>query len=155
MAKRQWDEDSFFEELRNQCGEAVHRVARQLLEWCIQQGYMINYGAGPKEGTLAPSVRHPVQQRDCKLFEMFNCKPGYVLLASYLWANKEWPNSPFGEDEKRKELTAQLNKLPLKAPLAKNAFDKRPRVSLDSLSDPETLQTFMEVHEWIAKEIAG
>lgn len=157
MAKRQWDESSFFEELHKHCKDAACAVAQQLVKWCAKQKYKILYGEGPKEGTLAPSVYHPAQVRDCKLFEIFTIhrgKGGYVLLASYLW-KKEWPESPFGEDEKRQQLIANLNRLPLSKKLEKDADNSRPHVTLDSLEKEATLRTFMEVHDWIANQIRG
>jgi hypothetical protein len=157
MRERQWDKPSFFKELRKECSEAAYTVAQQLLAWCETQGYKIIYGDGIEEGTLAPSVYLYAKKRDCKLFEVFtrhNDRPGYVLLASYLWQT-EWPESPFGEDKQRRKLIAQLNKLPLNAPLPQDAHNKRPWITLEKLSDPETFRTFKEVHEWAAKEITG
>jgi hypothetical protein len=64
------------------------------------------------------------------------------------------PN-PFSEDEKRRQLIANLNRLPLNEALPKDADNKRPYVTLDMLNDDETLKTFVQVHEWVAKQIRG
>src|SRR4051794_31961976 len=88
MAKRQWNEKSFFEQLHEECSEAACAVARHLLEWFDKQGYKVGYGNGKKWGTLFPYIDHHAQNRVCKLFEILTHdygNPGCVLLASYLW----------------------------------------------------------------------
>lgn len=153
MAETQWNESSFFEELRRHCSDAAYKAAQELLGWCTESGYKVSYGKGEKNGTLIPSVHDDAKNRDFKLFEVFtrlSGKPGCVLLASHLWAE-----SPFSEDRGRNRLIYQLNKLPVHEPLPPGAVNKRPRLALDSLIDFESLRTFKEVHEWIARELTN
>ena len=78
MAEKQWDETTFFHELRLKRGEAACAVARQILRWCERQKFDVEYGLGEKRGTLKPCISHGGKKY--VPFEVFT--PGFVLLAS-------------------------------------------------------------------------
>lgn len=143
MAERQWDETSFFDELRRKRGDAACAVARSILGWCARQGYEVEYGLGAAWGTLKPCVHHGGKKY--VLFEVFT--PGFILLASYLW-----DEAPFTQAETRKELVGQLNHLPLKKSLPADAYNDRPRIWLDKL-DAGNVSVLERVHEWVVGRI--
>jgi hypothetical protein len=152
MAKKQWDEPSFFKELRKQGGQSAENTCRRLLKWCQEEEFKIHYGVGQKEGTLIPSVL--AAGGDRRLFEVFTFhlgRPGYVLMASYLW-RKWWPETPF-VGEAQEQFNSRLNRLPLNKQLRLDEQNKRPFITLEQLSNPEDFELFKEVYRWIVGKI--
>jgi hypothetical protein len=146
MAERQWDEGTFFKELRRHGGDRACAAAQSLLQLCVQRKYKIEYGKGEKWGTLKPCICHNNMQY--VLYEVFT--PGFVLLASYLW-----DEHPFTQDEKRQQLIRRLNGLPLKVPLSERARGDRPRIPLDRFYSSKGVAKLVEVHDWVAEQIRG
>ncbi len=140
---KQWDEDSFFEELQDRHGEQAVLVARQILRW----GYNnmdIWWGKGKQNGSFVPYLNH--KEREHQLFAVYT----YGVVETYFYWYKYKP--PFDSESKRLELREKLNQIPgVDIPL--EGIERRPSISLAALSSTENLEQFLAVYDWVVSEI--
>lgn len=54
--RRQWDEESFLEELKSKPSSSYVEVARKILSWLEKQHIEIKWGKGGKEGSVYPKL---------------------------------------------------------------------------------------------------
>jgi hypothetical protein len=141
---RQWDEASFFAELTARRGEAEAAVARQILRWAEGKGCRIWWGRGVQSGSFLPMIDHAEEQ--------------FWTIAVWTYGTVEIQfaymrrRRPFDSEEKRRELRDRLNAVTGVA-IPVDGIEKRPSVSLQGLTKPETMAQFLAVLDWIVEEI--
>ena len=54
--KKQWDEESFFAELQNNCNEVEVQVAQKILDWSKENTDRIWFGRGAVQGSYNPLI---------------------------------------------------------------------------------------------------
>lgn len=149
LAKRQWDETSFFAELQSQHGDAIVKVARGILEWSGSRVTRIWWGRGAINGSFIPV--HRVGSQDHQLFGV------------YLGGNRGTPNveiffqhyrnkPPFSDRNLRLEMLRRLNGV-AGVQLAEDGIDGRPGIPLESLAEKQSLTEFLKVMEWYLEQL--
>jgi hypothetical protein len=122
--QRQWDEQSFFQELEQRRGKDEASICREILQWGRQHNLMVWWGKGAKDGSFllrletASSVYHLISAWTY----------GRVELQFKLLSNEP----PFDDANKRLELLRLLNQIP-GGSLDKDAIERRPSISLQNL----------------------
>jgi hypothetical protein len=67
--RKQWDRDSFFDELALQRPDADVEAARRILDWAEESGLDVKWGTGAKNGSFSPKA--PVGNSLGHLFSVF------------------------------------------------------------------------------------
>ena len=143
-AERQWDESSFFEDLKQRKGEKEAEAARTILTWAEKTLPRIWWGKGSKDGSFYPMLDYKGEQH-------------WVVS---LWTNGkveipfQWmkERKPFQDDAMRLELRDRLNKIPGVA-IATDAITRRPTMPLAAFIDPAALQGLLAVLDWYILEV--
>jgi hypothetical protein len=144
--KRQWDEPSFFQHLRETAGEAPVRVARAILDWARPRSTRIWWGRGRTTGSFVPVVN--VAGVDHQLFAVYS---GGVVEIYFQWYVYR---PPFTEEAKRRELLDRLNAIP-GVSLPPDSITRRPSIPLAVLAEESRLVQFFDVFEWYLNEVQG
>jgi hypothetical protein len=140
--KRQWDEASFFEELRARVDSEEVAVALKLLEWARDKMSHIEWGKGAQSGAFIPALDH--DDICFKPITVWTTGSVQIRLADLV----KWP--PFNNESKRFELRERLNRIPS---IAIPTNLKYPNVSLSTLKDDATFKQFLEALEWAIQEV--
>ena len=142
-AKKQWDEDSFFQELEGKCSDEDVRVARKILDWVKENTDDIWWGKGGVQGSFIPMVSQ--------------ANNNYTFIAVWTYGNIEFQFQhmrkwqPFSQAEKQKELLDQLNRIP-GISFSSDSITRRPSLSLTVFQDRANLERFFSVFKWVVKE---
>jgi len=142
-AKKQWDEESFFQELERKRGTEDVRIARQILDWAKENTDGIGWGKGSIQGSFSPLI--------------LRTERWYTFIAVWTYGNIEFQFQhmrswyPFNQAEKQVELLDQLNQIP-GISLSSDLITRRPNVSLTVFQDKENLERFFSVFEWVVEE---
>jgi hypothetical protein len=141
--KRQWDERSFFYALSERTGDPEVSMARSLLEWVRTKGLRIWWGEGKNDGSF---------------FAMYDNKAGKSPMFS-VWTYgtvelqfQRMNLQPFTEAGKRQELATRLHAIP-GVSIPEMALTKRPSFKLGLLTVERSLNTFLEILDWVLSEI--
>jgi hypothetical protein len=143
VESRQWDEASFFEDLRQRRGEQEAVVARRLLEWANDRSLRIRWGKGQTEGSLTPVYENRLGTN--RLFSVWT-SGGVSILFEYM------KNSPFDREPERKELARRLSAIE-GVSIAGNALKERPTFPLSLFVEPATTEKFLTAFDWMLSEI--
>jgi hypothetical protein len=141
---RQWDEDSFFQLLKEKRGAAETEVAQRILQWSRQNMTRITWGSGKQDGSFIPVLEYGAET--------------FYPVAVYTYGRAEiqfqWIKSrpPFDDEIVRRELLRRLNEIP-GVSLPDDAISRRPRIELQTLTSPDALQKFFEVLNWTLEQI--
>jgi hypothetical protein len=140
---RQWDEASFFDELREKRGEQEAVVAQRLLEWANARGLRIWWGQGKSDGSFFP---------------MYDNKFGKNFLFS-VWTYgrlelqfQRMRRPPFDGERERTELALRLSAIE-GVLLPEATLRKRPTFGLSLLMLPGALDKFLDAFDWMLSEI--
>ena len=140
---RQWDRESFFEELRRRRGDEACRVADSIMQWFEEHGFTIRWGTGKRTGYMIP------------MFEHMNRDYGFAYLTTRgsieIQFGQLTTRPPFNRQEKRRELLDRLNGIE-GVSLPKSTLDRFPRISMDALKQEDRLNRFLKVLEWATNE---
>jgi hypothetical protein len=143
-AEKQWDEASFFEELRQGRGDQEAEVARTILAWARKSQIRIWWGKGGHYGSFYPMLDFRGEQ--------------HWVVAVWTYGRAEVPfqwmlaRKPFEEEAKRLELRDRLNKIP-GVEIPADAIARRPSIPLAVFTDPSALQRFLSVLDWYVSEV--
>jgi hypothetical protein len=138
---RQWDEASFFDDLRKRRGEQETAVARKLLERANTRALRIWWGQGKKDGSFYPVY-------DNKFGKNF-------LFCVWTYGSVELQfqymgNPPFDKEQKTRELAQRLSDIGLTIP--EDALRRRPSLRLSLLLESGRLDGFLEAFDWVLSE---
>jgi len=144
IEKRKWDEPSFFQKLESGRGADEADIARKILEWARSRMTRVWWGRGSRSGSFVPVLNH--KGRDHQLFAVWTY--GTVEIYFYWYQYK----SPFDSEGKRQQLLGRLNAIE-GISLPDEAIVKRPGIPLSVLQNEAALKQFLEVFDWIVREI--
>jgi len=143
--KRQWDEDSFFEDMRARNGDGILGVARSLYGWCKAEGLEPRFGTGRVDGTVTAGL--PLASAKGK-------PPGLFVIGTNgrITMNLDIIRrlSPFDESKNMEELAERLRAIP-EVQLA--ASDSYPSVPITPLQQQQAMATFTGAMKWVVDEI--
>lgn len=142
-----WDEDSFFQYLKEGSNGDDVKIATSILEWAKLLKLIVSWGKGKK----IPSFMLKVDQED-KYHSLIGVWPGYMqgvfleVPFGYLYAK------PFDNEPMRLELLEQFRGIP---GVGKYILEAKahPNVPLALFHNEETLHQLLEVLNWAVQEI--
>lgn len=140
---RQWDEESFFADIRERHPER-EQPARMILEWAKVSMPDIWWGRGSKDGSFVPrliidGVRHLVIAV-------------YTYGTVEVWFQHMLRRPPFDAEGKRRELRDRLNAVP-GVSLPSDCLERRPNIPLTTFADPDSMAAFLAVLDWFVAEV--
>jgi hypothetical protein len=139
----QWDEQSFFERLRESKGEQQSDVARRLLVWAKERNLRIWWGKGSALGSFFPIYDNPLG----KHFMMGVWSSGTIELQF-----QHMKSPPFATESKRWELAQRVMEA-TGITLTREKLTKRPSFSMESLLKRENIEKFLAVFDWMLAEV--
>jgi len=143
-ATRQWDEESFFAELRTREGEGAARAARQVLEWAREHELEVWWGRGARSGSFFPWFKSGgVDHWTVSVWT-------YGTIEVQFQQMRKVP--PFSEEARREELRLRLNAI-TGVSIPADKIDKRPPIPLDVLQAPESMKQFLAALDWYVSEV--
>jgi hypothetical protein len=133
---RQWDENSFMQDLENKFGQGSSLVAQKLLHWAKENYSDIWWGKGAGNGSFFPMFNI----NGIKSYTFACWTKGGVEL-QFQWIK----NQPLCSDvEYRKKILARLNEITgVNIPVEKIEF--RPSISYDVLNTEKAFGMFMKI----------
>jgi hypothetical protein len=143
-AGKQWDEESFFQDLASRKGTEDVQIARKILEWAKQKMPRLWWGKGKQDGSFIPIMDH----NNISYYPIAVWTYGKVEI-QFQWLQKR---PPFNEDAKRKQLLDLLNQIP-GVNIPENAITRRPNIPLSIFKNEAALNQFLGILEWTIKEI--
>jgi hypothetical protein len=139
-AKRQWDEASFFEEIKNRNGADVAAVARKIYNWALERKLEIWWGQGALSGSFFPMLK--LGGVEHLLISVWTYGKVEIQFQPMLY------RPPFDDENKRKELLRRLNEIPGIA-LGPDVITKRPNIFLTKLENEVAFEKFINVFDWM------
>jgi len=142
--RRQWNEESIIEELKQHHGAEIIEVAEKVISWSKEHCSRITFGSGKNWGSTIP-----------------------YLCCGDIWYNPFalWTDGtieikftqlklrpPFKSLESRQKLAGHLNEIE-GVNIGDDKVDKRPSFKLSLLVDPNSLNLFFKAMEWTVGEI--
>jgi hypothetical protein len=140
----QWDEESFFRELKARRGLGDAEVARKILEWAKVKLPGFWWGNGKQDGSFFPTLDY----KGISYYPIAIWTYGKAEI-QFQWLQKR---PPFDAESKRNELLKRLNQIP-GVSLPDDAITRRPNIPLSILKDENSLKQLLEILDWIVQEI--
>jgi hypothetical protein len=140
---RQWNEPSFFEDLRARRGPDEAQVARDILEWAQTNLPRFTWGTGKQHGSFIPVLDHKGMS--------------YYPVAIYTYGRVEIQFQhmiarPFDDESKRLALLRRLIEIEgVDIPAGK--ITKRPSIPLSALRSAAALKQFFQAFDWYVQEV--
>ena len=143
---KQWDRKSFMEEMKTKIGITEENIANNLLNWAdtIQ---------------LEPHWNKTINANFYLIMRLYDTE--YKIfsvtteLGGRLWIQfrdySKYP--PFDNEEKRHELLSRLNSIDGMSISSNQTITKSPSIILSVLKSESIFKRFVEVYEWLIKEI--
>jgi hypothetical protein len=142
--KKQWDENSFFEDLESRRGPVETDVARKILDWAKVKKLRFWWGNGNTDGSVYPILDY----NDRTYYPIGIWSYGKVEIQfQYLKRNP-----PFDTMEKRMEFLDLLNQIP-GFNIPADAISRRPNIYLAVLKNENALNQFLGILNWVIHEI--
>ncbi len=142
VSGRQWDEVSFFENLKSRHGDGYVKVARRILNWALENQLRVWWGKGIKDGSFIPVLDYK--------------GVGHQLFAVWTIGTFEfyfqYYKHPFQSENKRHELMTRFNGIPTIS-LDSAKINRRPTIPLSSLLDTSNLNQLLDHFNWFIEEI--
>ncbi|MCX6674275.1 MAG: hypothetical protein NTY37_10915 [Methanothrix sp.] len=143
-SERQWNEESFFKELKTRRGIEEAEIARKILQWSVNKLPRFWWGKGKHDGSFYPMLDHNEET--------------YYPIAIWTYGKIEiqfqWlmNRSAFSDETKRRELLNRLNQTP-GVNIPENVITRRPNIFLSTFKDASSLQQLLETLDWVVQEI--
>ena len=140
--ERQWDEGSFFEELKRRSPEGAE-VARNLVEWARREMTDFWYGRGATAGSCIPRLILP------------NSRVLLFALWTYGAIEMQFQHMkvpPFGDENRRRELIDKLNRISGIA-IPHDAVNRRPSLDMAVLGGERERSQFLETMQWAIEQV--
>lgn len=150
LGRRQWDESSFFQELKDRRGKEEEIVARKLYQWALERPNVLNvqWSTGDTYGGFSVCALSGNSGTADDLFRVGIW--GGLEISSRDYASRE----PFDTKDKWQELREQLSSIGMALP--NDPREPRfPFLRLSTLQDEPALDRALQIFEWIAREIQG
>ncbi len=141
---KQWDEQSFFKELKLKKGQDVAVTARKLLDWAKSSLNRIWWGKGAIDGSFFPMLDY--NDASHSTFALWTY--GRVEI-QFQWMKER---TPFDDESLRLKLLGLLNDIP-GVDISRDSITKRPGIPLSALADEESLTKFTDAFDWVIDEM--
>jgi hypothetical protein len=141
---RQWDEESFFRELRVRQGDQETAVARAIYDWARERSLRFSWGKGGKDGSMYPVLDHAGSA-----YWAISIWTYGRIEVQFQWM-KEKP--PFSDEIKRRKLRDLLNEIP-GVQIPEDAIARRPSIRLEVLAKDTDLRKFLGVLDWYIEQV--
>jgi hypothetical protein len=143
-ARRQWDEESFFADLRSRRGNAEAQVAARILRWSVDHGLRIRWGKGGKDGSFFPEA------------DAGGRRSQTVAVWTYGRVNIQFEEiiklPVFQNVDVRAELQTRLNGIP-GVQIPDNRLHLRPSIDLAVLAKGNATDDFVTALDWMVERI--
>lgn len=141
--KRQWDEESFLDEIESRRGEVDARLSRDLIDWSRPRFPRFTWGTGITVGSFFPILDHAGEN-----YWPFSLRTdGGVTIELRALTTRP----PFDDVELRREFIRRLNETPSVA-IPMDADSRRPSFRLAVLdADPRALDAFKRALDWFCE----
>jgi len=143
-SKKQWDEESFFKELKSRRNVEEAEIARKILDWARDKLPRFWWGKGKQDGSFYP-VLDLNGERYCPIAIWTYGK----IEIQFQWLMNK---SPFNDEMKRKELLNRLNQIP-GVEIPEKAITRRPNIFLSKFKEDSSLTKLLETLDWVVQEI--
>ncbi|MCI0490631.1 MAG: hypothetical protein L0229_28905 [Blastocatellia bacterium] len=140
---RQWDEDSFLQELEARQGTDEVQVARKILDWAKGLMPEIFWGKGKRSGSFVPGFTHKGIWRQAIGVWTYG-----VIEIQFQYMRKP----PFDDDLKRLEFLNRLNQIP-GISLDGESINLRPSISISVFKEETSLKQLLETLDWFVREV--
>ena len=144
--RRQWDEASFFEVLKERGREGEEEVARRLLAWSNEKMTRMWWGQGKITGSFVPVLDFPGGE-----YYPINVWTGYTH-AQVEMGFEHMKAAPFNTPDGKRELINKLNEIPA-INISPDAVGKRPNIRLIDLLPANGLDAFIGVLNWSVERV--
>jgi len=143
--KRQWTEETFFENLASHNTDTIVTIVRKLLEGLRNMdGVEISWGQGVTTASFIPWVGD-----SSNWVGLFRVIARGGRIETYFGNMKN--RGSFAPEEKRRRLRDMYNAIP-GIDIPEDGIDRYPKIPIEPLSDDKTLAEFLSIHEWVIKE---
>ena len=142
--RRQWDEESYFEEMSKQRPPDEVRAVRRILEWAQERQLEIKWGTGAVAGSFSPKVR--VDDDLAHTFSIYTDNNVGFPFGSMSVA-------PFDEIANRRILAQRLAKVNSHFVFDDEKLMRFPYGGRGALVDDAEIDRFLAVWDWYAYEI--
>ncbi len=137
--RHQWDEGLFFPALETTDPAAIP-VARALLDWGQRTSDYIWWGNGQQSGSFLPGIlRDGVKHYPISVWTYGTVEINFQYLRT---------RPAFRDEAQRRTLRERLNQIP-GVSIPEDGLTRRPNIKLATLADPQRLQQFIEVMDWV------
>lgn len=143
-SRRQWDEESFFKELKSKRSIEEADIARNILDWARDKLPRFWWGKGKQDGSF-----YPVLDLNGEQYYPFAIWTYGKIEIQFQWLMNK---SPFNDEMKRKELLKRLNQIP-GVDIPEKAITRRPNIFLSTFKDASSLGQLLETLDWVVQEI--
>ena len=139
-ASRQWNEESFFEELAKRRGGAEANVCHEILKWAEEHSIEPAWGKGAQDGSF--------------MLQLNVNEHRYHLLSAWTKGRVEIQfqplkrEIPFDQVSRREELLRLLNQIP-GVVLGPDSLDGRPSIALQTLTNPGSIERLCSSLDWV------
>jgi len=141
---RQWDEQSFFDELRTKGLYEESEIALKVMEWSKVNKLGPSWGRGGVIGSFYPTLVY--QGKKQGIIVVYT--DGRIVIQFQIIRKF----SPFNGEPKIVELLKRLNKLP-EVSIPPDAINRYPSLPLSLFKDEEVLKQFLGIFDWVIQEI--
>lgn len=141
---RQWNETTFFRELKAKAGDGAAEVGRRILAWTKARNLQLVWGRGKRRGSFYPTLDHKGSK--------------HYVIAVWTFGRIEFEfksmqtRPPFDDESKRRELLGRLNKVP-GADIPEDALSRFPSIPLTLFQDGIVLKGFLDTLDWFFNEV--
>jgi hypothetical protein len=143
-SERQWNEESFFKELKTRRGIEEAEIAKKVLQWSLNKLPRFWWGKGKNDGSFYPMLDH----NDETYYPIAIWTYGKIEIQFQWLMNR----SAFSDETKRRELLNRLNQIP-GVNIPENAITRRPNIFLSTFKDASSLRQLLETLDWVVQEI--
>lgn len=141
-----WTAETFDRTLVSAYGEAAVCTARRFREWAESRSLWFWWGRGRQSGS-------------CYLMDSYNGERHWIVS---LWTDGKVvvefammaTRRPFADEALRMELRERLNEVP-GVTIEPDRIAKYPSIPITTLTDPDTLDQFLAVLDWVVDQIRG
>lgn len=139
-SQRRWDRDSLLAQIESRYGTSGLDAARRLMDWTgDREGVQGFFGRGVQDGSFAARSlgAHPLVP--FVLYGYGRVEIGFQYVSH---------QPPFDDVALRQELRERLNAID-GIQIPPDSLERRPRVELETLAEPQTLEQFLGVMGWV------
>ena len=145
-SSRQWDEQSFFDQLDSRWEARDVETARRILRWAQAQSLRIWWGKGKDYGSF-----YPMLDVSGASYYLIGLRTGYTTGYIEIEFGRLKDSRQFADESRRAELLKRLNEI-TGVKLPENAIERYPSIQVPLLREHENLQRFLDTLNWVLEQ---